>query len=59
MSNILTLTVSIAAFAIAASAGTATALYYDDKVLLGLFWLLLIVATGYFALQYFQNRESQ
>ena len=59
LSTVLTFTVAIAAFAITATAGTATALYYEDYVLLGGFWLLLAMGGTYFGFQYVQNKKSE
>ena len=58
LSTVLTFTVSIAAFAIVATAGTATALFYEDFLLLGAFWTLLFVSGGYFTYQYYQTRDK-
>jgi hypothetical protein len=59
LSTALTLSVAISCFAIIATAGTATALFYEDFVLLGGFWLLMLVAGGYFAYQFQQGRSEQ
>jgi hypothetical protein len=58
LSTALTLTVAISCFAIIATAGTATALFYEDFVLLGAFWALLLVCGGYFAYQYLEGRKD-
>jgi len=51
LSTALTLTVAISAFAIVATAGTATALYYEDFVLLGGFWVFMLAVGAFFTFQ--------
>jgi hypothetical protein len=58
LSTALTLTVAISAFAIVATAGTATAVFYEDFVLLGLFWAFMLGVGGFFAYQQLQSQES-
>lgn len=58
LSTALTLTVAISAFAIVATAGTATAVYYEDFVLLGGFWAFMLAVGGFFSFQYLQGRET-
>lgn len=51
LSTALTLTVAISAFAIVATAGTATALYVEDFVLLGGFWVVMLALGAFFTYQ--------
>lgn len=51
LSTALTLTVAISAFAIVSTAGTATALYYEDFVLLGGFWAFMLGVGAFFTFQ--------
>ena len=53
-----TLTAAVVCFAIVATAGTATALYFEDLLLLGGFWALMLVVGGFFALQFSQGQET-
>lgn len=57
LSTAVTLTAAITAFAVVATAGTATALYFEDYILLGGFWVLMIGAGGYFAFQFNASRK--
>lgn len=58
VSTAATFSVAIAAFGIIAVAGTATALFLEDTVLLGAFWALILSAGGYFVYQYNQNKNE-
>jgi hypothetical protein len=59
LSTIATLTVAISAFAIVATAGTATALYYEDFVLLGGFWAFMLGVGAFFTYQQQQMSKDQ
>lgn len=59
LSTAATLTVAITCFAIIATAGTATSLYYEDFVLLGGFWALMLTVGGFFAFQFSQSQEEE
>jgi len=58
LSTALTFTVAISAFGIVATAGTATALYYEDFILLGGFWAFMLAVGGFFAFQYAQQTKE-
>eukprot|EP00892_Ulva_mutabilis_P009094 jgi/Ulvmu1/6557/UM003_0193.1 len=58
LSTALTFTVAISAFGIVATAGTATALYYEDFILLGGFWAFMLAVGGFFAFQYNQQKNE-
>lgn len=58
LSTALTFTVAISAFGIVATAGTATALYYEDFILLGGFWAFMLAVGGFFAYQYTQQKNQ-
>lgn len=58
LSTALTFTVAISAFGIVATAGTATALYYEDFILLGGFWAFMLAVGGFFAFQYAQQKNE-
>lgn len=58
LSTALTFTVAISAFGIVATAGTATALFYEDFILLGAFWAFMLAVGGFFVFQYSQQRKE-
>lgn len=58
LSTALTLTVAISAFAIVSTAGTATALYYEDFVLLGGFWAFMLGVGAFFTWQQSINKAE-
>lgn len=58
ISTAATLTAAITGFAIIATAGTATALYFEDYLLLGGFWALMFAGGAYFFLQFNEGRKS-
>jgi hypothetical protein len=59
LSTALTLTVAISAFAIVATAGTATALYYEDFLLLGGFWAFMLGLGAFFTFQQQQSMKEE
>jgi hypothetical protein len=59
ISTAATLTAAITGFAIIASVGTATSLYFEDYLLLGGFWVLMFGGGVYFFLQFNEGRKDQ
>lgn len=58
LSTALTLTVAISAFAIVSTAGTATALYFEDFVLLGGFWAFMLGVGAFFVWQQSEAKKE-
>jgi hypothetical protein len=58
LSTVITFAVAVSCFGIIATAGTATALYYEDYLLLGAFWFMLLLGGGYFTFQYLQTKKE-
>lgn len=57
-STAATFSVAIAAFGIVAVAGTVTSFYFEDMVLLGAFWAVMLGFGGYFTWQYQVNKAE-
>eukprot|EP01025_Chloroclados_australasicus_P054092 TRINITY_DN640_c0_g1_i1.p1 TRINITY_DN640_c0_g1~~TRINITY_DN640_c0_g1_i1.p1 ORF type:complete len:310 (-),score=54.91 TRINITY_DN640_c0_g1_i1:235-1164(-) len=59
VSSFATLVVSFTAVTLIGTVGTAVSLFYEDYVLLGLFWAVLVAVCGFFGFQYIAAKRSQ